>query len=153
MKAISDTEALERLRHLCSRGEKSPKEIEDKLRLWEYEGDYLYIIGVLTEENFMNEERFATSYVNDKVKYSKWGKVKIRFHLKNKGISNDVIDKYLGGFPEEDYASIMQSEMLKKNKALVEEDPYKRKQKLLAFGQQRGFEIDKLIRLVEDLMA
>lgn len=151
-KAPELSDVLNRLRNICSKSEKSPKDIIDKLKVWKYEGDMQAVIDTLREENFLNEQRYASSFVNDKIKFSKWGKIKVSHHLKLKGIESDNIKKSLEEFPGSEYLGIVESEVKKKNNALKEADEYKRKQKLLAFGTQRGYEIDILYKVLDKIM-
>lgn len=151
MKDNADTKiVLERLRAICSKSEKCPKDVADKLKAWKYEGSYESVISILKEENFLNEERFASAFVNDKIKFSKWGKTKVRHHLKYKGISEHIIESSLESYPIESYLSVITAEMQKKNKSLKEVDRFKRKQKLLAFGAQRGYENEFLYQVLEN---
>lgn len=143
---------LDRLRAICSKSEKSPKDIADKLRAWDYKEDIEAIITILKEENFLNEERFASAFVNDKIKFSKWGKIKVRHHLKYKGISANIIETSLQNYPIENYLSIIENEIQKKAKSLKETDEFKRKQKLIAFGAQRGYENNLIYQVLDKLM-
>ncbi len=150
-KPDSETDILNRLRQICSKSEKSPKDIQDKLKQWNSECDPLYIIGVLKKEGFLDESRYTMAYVNDKIKFARWGKIKIRYHLKFKSISEGIIDHNLNSFPFDEYRKIIEGEIRKKNSALKESDPFKRKQKLLSFGNQRGFECELLLEIIESL--
>ena len=45
----------------------------------------------LMQEDFLNEERFARSFVRGKFRIKKWGKIKITQELKMKEISAPII--------------------------------------------------------------
>jgi regulatory protein len=151
-KTPTKSDVLGRLQNICSKTEKSPKDILDKLKLWKYEGDTQSIIETLKQQNFINEERYASAFVNDKIKFSKWGKIKVSHYLKMKGIEPDTIKICLEGFPYIEYLEMVESEVKKKNKSLKETDDYKRKQKLLSFSTQRGYEIDVIHKLLDKII-
>lgn len=149
---ISTEEAITRLQYLCSRAEKCEKDILDKLKKWNYNGDPLYIIGVLKKDNFLNEERFVGAFINDKIKYSKWGKKKVSYELKMRGIDTNLIENGLGKIPEDAYSQIVEDSLLKKNRSIKETDPFKREKKLLSFGYQRGFEFDIMDSIINKIL-
>jgi regulatory protein len=149
---LNKTEALDRLRQQCSQSEKCRKDIHEKLKNWDCSEFFDEIIKALIDEGFLNEKRYAQSYTTDKLKLAKWGRIKIMFGLRNKGIDEGIIQEALTNLPESEYAAIIEKEIVKKNKALKESDKYKRKQKLFAFCFQRGYDsqiagpvIDKLL--------
>jgi regulatory protein len=61
------------------------------------------ILLYLIKENFLNEERFAKSYVRGKFYIKKWGKNKIKLNLLQKGISEKLILKSFSEINQEDY--------------------------------------------------
>ncbi len=151
-KPISDTEALARLQHLCSKSEKCRQDVRDKLKQWAYQGDFETIVDRLSDEKFVDDTRFSESYVRDKIRFSAWGKNKIRYHLRGKRISDETIEMALNSISEDDYRSIVQKELEKKTKSIKEQDPIKTKQKLLAFAAQRGYEADLIYNLVDSIL-
>ncbi len=97
---MSDSETfknvLSKAMAACSRREHCRSEIETMIEPWGLsEQERAKIIGILTDENFINEERYSTAFVSDKFKYNKWGKVKISVHLKAKKIPPEVISNAL----------------------------------------------------------
>lgn len=75
-------------------------------RLFELGADREYadqLIAELIEANLLNEERFAQSYCRGKFSLKKWGRAKIRMHLKQQQVSEYCIKKGLAEIDEEDY--------------------------------------------------
>ncbi|MBN1115564.1 MAG: RecX family transcriptional regulator [Bacteroidales bacterium] len=144
-------EALSRLQDLCSKSERCEKDILDKLRAWNFQGDARPIIDSLKQDKFIDEERYTRAFVNDKIKFSAWGKNKILFTLKSKGIKEAIVKSYLGDYPIEDYIKRVEHEIIKKNRDIREENPYKRKQKLLAFAFQRGYENEIVYDFIDSI--
>lgn len=144
--------ALGRLRAICSKTEKCPKDIRDMLIKWNFDGNIQLIVETLKEENFINDERFSNAFVNDKIKFSKWGKIKVAHHLKNKGINSSVIRNSLDSFSESEYLEMVNAEMIKKCRSLNEPDLYKKKQKLFSFGSGRGYEMELLYKITDAIL-
>ena len=89
---------------LCSRREYCISEVMDKLHSWGTDADdNARIIELLKKENFINEERYALGFVKDKFNYNKWGKLKIKAHLKAKNIPGELIKQALDTIDNEIY--------------------------------------------------
>lgn len=152
IKQITKQEALNRLQQLCSKTEKCRYDINQKLKQWKFQGDAHEIIRSLEEDNFINEERYAYAYTKDKIKFSSWGKNKVKYYLKGKGIPEVSILKALNEFPENEYQKIIEREINKKYKSLKKGNKYNDKQKILAFSAQRGYETDLTVKIVDKLL-
>ncbi|KXK41161.1 MAG: regulatory protein RecX [Bacteroidetes bacterium OLB11] len=61
------------------------------------------IIVELIADEFLNEERFAKQYARGKFYQKNWGKIKIKYELKSKGISAYLIQNALSQIDDEDY--------------------------------------------------
>ena len=68
------------------------------------------------------------------------GKVKIKQHLIQKGVSSANISIGLSEITEEAYFATIQTLADKYQRKNKETNPYKRKQKLFRYLQQKGFE-------------
>ena len=94
------------MEYYCAYQERCYKEVEEKL--------YSYAVTVsekeailthLIEQNFVNEERFAQSFVRGKHNYKLWGKNRIINELKFRNISSRIIEIALKELPETTYLS------------------------------------------------
>lgn len=139
---ISESYAIEKLKELCSRAEKSEYDICKKLSDWGLDNKTEKILSILKEENYINNVRFARAFVTDKIRLNKWGKYKVRMLLRGKNISDTIIREAFEAFDDDEYREIVYSELKKKMKLLKIDDPYKLKAKIYAFGNQRGYESD-----------
>ena len=142
---------LEKARRYCLRGEKCPDDIRKKLWQWKVPEQFhkSKILSSLLSDRFVDEQRFADSFVHDKAWLSKWGKVKIRYHLTSKGIREAVIQKSLDSIDENRYFSVL-SELAGvrwKQILLKETDHWKARQKLTRFLVQRGYEMHDISKL------
>ena len=135
---------------LCSRSEKSAAAIRKKLVEWGLKHDETdEVIEKLIEENFINDVRYACSYVRDKFRFNKWGKIKITFNLKAENISSEIIQQALEGINDEDYYNTLTELVVSKNKSVKAVNVYDRKSKLLRFAQSRGFESGIILEVLE----
>ena len=128
-KQLSPEEALHRAAALCSAGEQCIFDIREKLLRWGIApNDSKEIIEKLIQGKFIDEERYCKSFVNDKFRFNKWGKVKIIYALRQKGID------------EEKYLETLQETILSKRKSIKDDTPENVKAKLFRFAASRGFE-------------
>jgi len=85
---------LSGMRLLATR-EHSVKEIVDKLLSKTEFSDIAYaVVDELLENKYLSDQRFAESYIRSRASKG-FGPVKIRSELKNKGISDQLIDEYM----------------------------------------------------------
>ena len=103
-KYLSYDEALKKLQHYCAYQDRCHSEVRSKLLDLKIYGDELErIITDLIADDFLNEERFAQSYARGKHRMKKWGRMKIKSHLKMKKISAYCIKKGLQEIDEQEY--------------------------------------------------
>ena len=148
-KHLTKEQALQKLRHFCSYQERSHSEVQQKLwdlGVWRSEHDE--IISALIEDDYLNEERFAKQYAGGKFRMKDWGRKKIYFGLKEKGISDYLIRLALKEIDEEAYQKTLHNLARKKWDSLNGEQHLVRKKKTMDFLLQRGFEPDQVTRLV-----
>jgi regulatory protein len=87
--------------------------------------------------------------VKDKFHFNKWGKIKISYSLKQKGLDNNLISNALNTIDEGEYEEMLAVLLKAKLKTIKWEYEYEKMGKLFNFAQSRGFEssiIDKAIR-------
>ncbi|MCF8362431.1 MAG: RecX family transcriptional regulator [Prolixibacteraceae bacterium] len=137
--------ALSKCMALCSKSEKCISDIRNKLEKWQLpDGETQIIIDSLIDEKFIDEQRFAESFVRDKFRFNYWGKIKITYHLKAKGISSADIAHAMQEINEEEYFITLKELLTQKNKSVKAETDYERKAKLIRFAQGRGFDYDMI---------
>lgn len=140
-------QSLPKAKHYCAYQERCHAEVKDKLYgfgLNKKEAEE--IISTLIEENYLNEERFAIAFSGGHFRTKKWGRVKIKYQLKQKQVSEYCIKKALQLIDEDDYLQTLQKLFDEKLKTLnSEKNIYIKKRKLQDHLMQRGYESD-LIR-------
>ena len=150
-KQLTKEQALQKLKHYCAYQERSHSEVKDKLyQLGVWKKDHDEIISGLIEQDYLNEERFAIAYAGGKFRAKQWGKVKIRYELKQKNVSEYCIRKALKQIDDEDYLSLINKLWKKKYLSLKGEQYLIRKKKTIDYLLSRGFERDLVISQFND---
>ena len=148
-KSYTIKEATIKLMQYCAYRDRSQKEVEEKLREMRMIPEACEQITIqLMRENFLNEERFARSFVRGKFRIKKWGRIKIKQELKKRDISAPLIKLGFTEIDDSEYFSTLEKVADKKLKLIKESNPYKRKQKLISYLQQRGFEIPLILEVL-----
>ena len=148
-KITDEKVALAKAETYCAYQERAQQEVRNKLYEWGLWPDAVEIIFVhLITDNFLNEERFAKSYVQGKFKQKGWGKIKIKQGLKLKKIPDGLLKKALQTIDGDDYFAMLTKIISKKAALLTEKDPYKRRYKLQQYAFSRGYESD----LINDVL-
>jgi len=153
-KQLTKEQALQKLRHYCAYQERSHSEVKDKLyQLGVWKKDHDEIIASLIEDNYLNEERFAIAFAGGKFRMKQWGRVKIRYELKQKQVTEYCIRKALKEIKEEDYLSVLNKLVAEKYASLKSEQYLVRKKKTMDFLMQRGFEPDLIMKALNEVMG
>lgn len=138
----------------CAYRDRSQKEVEDKLIEMRMipEAREQIVIKLMTE-GFLNEERFARSFVRGKFRIKKWGRLRIKMELKKKEISSPIITLALTEIDQKKYLQTLIDLAEKKFVLLKEPNPFKKKKKLYDFLSSKGFESNLILEVIEDIIA
>jgi regulatory protein len=97
-------------------------------------------IDHLKQKNYINDAEVIALYIKDTIRQRKTGPMLIKKKLAEKGAQISEIELGLQDLFSEELQIEIATEMLtKKIQKLKEANPLKRKQKLIQFGQGRGF--------------
>ena len=122
-KALSAEKAFVKMAQICSRSEQCSADIRKKIIAYEIVEEIVdEIIEKLISENYLDDERFVNAYISDKFRINKWGKVKMRYYLRMKGIKNEIIENGLNNIDEERYKKVLIKTMKDKAKAIRKKD-------------------------------
>ena len=134
-------DVLDKMAKYCAYQERCVKDVADKLKTFELsEKERKEILRYLTDNRFVDDARFAKSFVRGKINQSGWGLNKIRFHLMQKGIEKDLIDEALQSFDEDVYRQRLVEVLKTKAKTVKAASEFEKNRKLAAYAMQRGFE-------------
>jgi regulatory protein len=144
-------QAIEKLARYCAYQERCLQEVNTKLDAMGISHNQAQkIIQELSDEGFIDEKRYALSFVRGKFNQKKWGKIKIYHALRAKGINPSLIELALTHIDDEDYYNTLKELAEQKTAALEgkESDPLKIKHKAYRYLMGKGYES----HLITDLL-
>jgi len=134
-------EATKKLEHYCAYQERCHKEVAQKLKDMYMIPEAMDVIIVhLLQHNFLNEERFAKTFVSGKFKFKNWGKRRLTFELKQKDVSKVNINQALAEISDDEYVGVFNDLAEKKAHSIKETNLLKKKKKFIDYFLYRGWE-------------
>lgn len=140
-KTYTVQEATKKLEHYCAYQERCHQEVQRKLSNMHMIPEAIDVIIVhLLQHNFLNEERFAKAFVRGKFKFKNWGRGRLTFELKKKGVSKFNINQALTEISDEEYVEVFNGLAEKRVESIKEPNVYKKKSKFINYFLYRGWE-------------
>jgi regulatory protein len=140
-KTYTVDEAQKKLEHYCAYQERCHKEVKSKLKDMRMIPEAVDTIMVhLIQHNYLNEERFAKTFVRGKFRIKKWGKNRLVRELKFREISTYSIDSALKEIDLDDYYKTLDDLVQKRIQQVKEKNLYKKKKKVADYLLYRGWE-------------
>jgi len=150
---LSKEQAVQKIRHYCAYQERSHKEVKDKLYTYGLRTTVVEeILGLLIEENYLNEERFAKHFAGGKFRIKQWGKLKITHELKLKQVSSYNIQIALESIDEEDYIKTLKKLAAAKWRALKTDTLFVKQSKVNTYLLQKGYERNLITETIKTLL-
>lgn len=151
LRQLTYEQALTRITSLCSASEYCIHDINEKLYRWGISNtDSERIIDYLLDEKYIDEARYAQAYTNDKLRFSHWGRIKIKSMLRMKHISDRDINNAFDNISEEEYESILRDIIKGKAKSEGDAEDYASRAKIIRFALQRGFEMEEITKFISE---
>ena len=148
-KPLSPGEALNKAAAYCTLCERCISEVSAKLTAWGIPHDEQQkIIARLIDEKFIDEERYCRAFVNDKVKFNRWGRIKITTALREKHLPQEQIKEALECIDEETYLQALQETIDIKRRELKGKDDFATQQKIIRHAASRGYEPSLIIKAI-----
>lgn len=145
-------QAFKKLAALCSKSEHCSGEMLNKMRLWGLdEKKQEMVLSKLIAEKYVDDERYCRFFVNDKIKYNKWGRRKIEQALWQKKMNQDITCKILDEIDDSEYLSVLKPLLKAKEKSISANNDYERKMKLMRFAKGRGFTTDIIRQCIDGI--
>ena len=142
-KEMTEQEAFLQLATICAQAEHCEQEMRDKMKRWELDETVQNrVIDRLTKERYIDQERYARAFVNDKIRYNKWGRRKVQQALWQKRIDNDIQQRVLDEISDKEYLAVLRPLLKQKRKSIRAASAYEENQKLVRFALGRGFTFD-----------
>lgn len=149
---FSKNEIQSKLEYYCAYQERCYKEVEEKLYSFAAtSAEKEEILTYLIENNFINEERFAQSFVRGKHNYKFWGKNRIVNELKFRNISSKIIEIALKEIPETNYLSNFHAIAEKHWDNITERKGQKKNKKFVDFLLRKGYETSLIYQKLNEL--
>jgi regulatory protein len=124
----------------CAYQERCISEVQEKLEeLVATAEEINTTIEELIREKYLDEERFAQIYAGSKFRTKKWGKLKIKYMLKQKKVPTNLINKGLSSINGEEYYETIKALALQKKQELRDKFT---KAKVYNYLIAKGFESD-----------
>lgn len=140
--------ALNKIINYCNYRDRSTKEIKTKLLDLNYSIEIIdSAISQAIELGIVDNFRFSKSFSRGKNQKNRWGKIKISYELKNKGLNNKEITFGLESIEEKTYYKILMKSI----------EVYKRKSKnfdknkLIKHLINKGYETSLVISTIKKL--
>lgn len=112
------------------------------------------IVALLKEQKFLNDEEFARGWVRQRAQFRPKGKSALKFELKLKGMTPEIIEKVLGEEQEDVPDQLTQAKNLiakriEKMKGAPRQEIYN---KVGAFLARRGFDWETIKKAIDSLL-
>lgn len=151
---FTEPQALNRVAAYCSKAERCEWDVRKKLTAWELDADVVKrIIDRLKKERYLDDMRFCRSFINDKLKFNKWGKSKIIFELKKRHISEMIYDPILNELSGNEFEEQLMHILSVKIKSVKAKNDYEKKTKLIRFALGRGFSMGMAVECANRLIG
>ena len=149
-KPLTPGEALNKAAAYCTLCERSISEVSTKLTAWGVpHGEQEKIIARLTDEKFIDESRYCRAFVNDKVKFNRWGRIKISAALRDKRLPQELIRDAIEDIDEEQYLQSLGEIIATKQRELKGKEDFATQQKIIRHAASRGYEPSLIIKAIK----
>ena len=149
-----NSEILQKLARYCAYQERCVQELEQKMKTFEVTpSDYPFYLEWLRENNYLNEARFVEIFVRSKFNQKSWGRTKINYELRKRGISASLLASAWDGIDDADYIEKARALLKKKKDEIKTGTSPQRYQKCYNFGLSKGYESALIRELLKPLFA
>ena len=146
-----DKVIIEKIQSYCLYQDRCIKDVKNKLFSLKVNDDLgQKIINHLIDNDYLNEERFVKLFIQGKLRIKKWGKIKLKYELKIRGINNNIIDTHIKNISEDEYISYFDefsSAKIKFLKGTLD----KKKRSFINYFTYRGWENQLIYQKLKDI--
>lgn len=140
---MTGQQAFQKLSALCARSEYCQHDMLEKMRQWGVDDtEQAQVMQRLVNQRYVDDERFARAFVQDKVRYNKWGRRKVEQALWLKHIDKDIAASALDEIDDKEYIGILKPLLRQKLRSIKADSDYEANMKLIKFALSRGFTMD-----------
>ncbi len=144
-------EAQVKLESWCAYQDRCTFEIESKLASWHIPVDqYDQLINHLVQNRFLDDKRYAESFVSGKVKIKRWGRIKIKHHLIQKRLHKELINSGLATIDSDLYwNNLIDLTNRRLKEAKKNEDKWSLRKRTATFLASKGYEQDLIFDAIK----
>ena len=143
---------LQKIRNYCSYQERCISEVEEKLKSLAVQKHKIPgIINQLQKDGYLSEERFVRAYAGGKFRLNKWGRIKIEFEMKIRGIPELMIQEGMAEIDENEYLQTLKELMIHKYNEIKSDKNVNIREKILNFAYGKGYEMEFIIRFLKEM--
>ena len=151
-KYLNLSQAKSKLEYYCAYQERCHSEVISKLYSLEIAIDlHDEIVVHLINENYLNEERFSRSFARGKHKNNYWGKNRIINELKQRKITDYLINKALTELPDELYFETFNAISENKWNTTKGSSVQNKKSKVISYLHRKGYELEFIYERIREL--
>ena len=148
-KTLTTGEALNKAAAYCTLCERCISEVRAKLTAWGVpHSEQEKIIARLIDEKFIDEARYCRAFVNDKVRFNRWGRIKIIAMLREKHLPQEQIKDAVNNIDTSEYNNALNEVISAKRRELKGKDDFATQQKIIRHAASRGYEPALIIKAI-----
>lgn len=153
-KTKTPEQALTALMRMAARAERSSGDALRLMQRWGVEpAERQKVLQKLIGMKFIDDSRYASAFVRDKLRFSGWGVYKIKAALRAKGVAADIIDEAIAAETNSSQMSERLDAMLgRKAKNVKYTTQYELKTKLLRYGASLGYDFETVSEAVARIL-
>ena len=142
---------IEKIQSYCLYQDRCIKEVKNKLYSFKVSSQLVEnIVEYLIDNDYLNEERYTKMFIQGKLRIKKWGRIKLKYELRSKGIDIKIINEHINQINEEDYIEYFNEFSTNKIKFLKGSNDQK-KRSFINYFTYRGWENNLIYEKLKDL--
>ena len=143
---------VQKIRNFCSYRERCISEVEEKLKsLKVQKQNFPGIINQLQKDGYLDEERYAKAFAGGKFRLNRWGKKKIEYEMRMRGIPELTIQEGLAEIGDAEYLETLKELMVHKYQEIKSDDNVNIREKILNFAYGKGYETEIILRFLKEM--
>ena len=142
---------IEKIQSYCLYQDRCIKEVKNKLYSFKVSSQLVEnIVEYLIDNDYLNEERYTKMFIQGKLRIKKWGRIKLKYELKSKGIDIKIINEHINQINEEDYIEYLNE--FSTNKSKIFKGTFdQKKRSFINYFPYSGWENDLIYQKLRDI--
>ena len=142
---------IEKIQSYCLYQDRCVMEVKNKLYSFKVSSQLVEnIVEYLIDNDYLNEERYTKMFIQGKLRIKKWGRIKLKYELRSKGIDIKTINEDINQINEEDYMNYFNEFSTSKIKFLKGTKDQK-KRSFINYFTYRGWENNLIYQKLRDI--